>query len=129
MSDVLRVFQWMSIGTEVRIERVAGKAEGTLREKHSDGVTVGNGEVLERVTFLEMTRVWKKATFAMHGALVGTIAGLLFGGVVVAKGFALLAGFLVGKVLLIAVLVLAVLGALFGGALGAWVPRWVKVWG
>ena len=130
MSDAQSAFRGMSIGTHVRIERVtSGKAEGTLREKHSDAVTIGNGSILERVTFLEMTRVWRKATFALQGALIGALAGLILGGLVVAKAFALIAAFLVGKVLLIAVLILAGLGALFGGALGAWIPRWVKVWG
>jgi hypothetical protein len=130
MSDVQRVLRGISAGTLLRIERIAGgKAEGKLRESHADAVTIANGEILERISFLEITAVWRRATFALPGALIGAVAGLGLGILVTMKAFALLAGFLVGKVLLIAVLVLIGLGALFGGALGAWLPRWVKVWG
>lgn len=130
MSDVQRVLRGISAGTLLRIERIAGgKAEGKLKENHSDAVTIANGDILERVSFLEITGIWRQATFALPGALIGAVAGLGLGIIVSMKAFALLAGFLVGKVLLIAVLVLMGLGALFGGAVGAWVPRWVKVWG
>ena len=104
-------------------------APAPLREKHLDAVTIGNGEVLERVAFADMQRVWRRATFALPGAMLGSLAGLLVGGLVAMKVFSLLADFLAGKALLIGALIMAGLGALFGGAVGAWIPRWTRVWG
>ena len=130
MRDVEHVLRGVSLGTHLRIERLSsGRAEGTLRERHADAVTLGNGEVLERITFLDMKAVWRKATFAFQGGLIGGFAALVLCGLLAANMLSLAAGFLVGKVLLVVALIVIVMGALFGAALGAWVPRWVKVWG
>lgn len=129
MTDVQRVLRGFSVGTQLRIERLsAGRAEGALREKHADGVTLANGEVMERIPFLDMKRVWRRATFALPGALAGAVAAMIVGGMLASSVLSMAAAFLAGKALMVIALVVIAVGALLGAAVGAWVPRWVKVW-
>ena len=129
MTDVYTVFRRMSTGTVVRVERVSGgRAEGTLKEVLADAITLGNGELRERITLLEIRSVWRRTSFAMHGAIIGLLLGLTLGAVIAMKAFVLVGAFLAIKALVIAVAIFGIVGALFGGALGAWLPRWTRVW-
>lgn len=129
MTDVYTALRGLSTGTAMRVERVArGRAEGALREVLADAITLGNGEVQERITLVEIVSVWRRSSYALHGALIGALIGLAIGGMVAMKAFALIGAFLAIKALVIGVLIFGVVGALFGGALGAWLPRWEKVW-
>lgn len=129
MTEVYSALRRLSTGTMLRIERVArGRAEGTLHEVLADAITLANGDVQERITLVEVVSVWRRASYALHGALVGTPLGLAIGGMVAAKAFVLIGAFLAIKALVIAVLIFGAVGALFGAALGAWLPRWSKVW-
>lgn len=129
MSDVFTTLRRISIGTLLRVERVArGRAEGALREVLADAITLENGDVQERLTLVEIVSVWRQASYALHGAIIGALLGLALGGTVATKAFALIGAFLAIKALVIAVLVFGAVGALFGGALGAWLPRWKRIW-
>jgi hypothetical protein len=129
MTDVYTILRRVSTGTMLRVERVArGRAEGALREVLADAITLGNGEVQERITLLEIVSVWRRSSYALHGALIGALLGLGLGGSVAMKAFALIGAFLAIKALVIGVLIFGAVGALFGGALGAWLPRWKRVW-
>ena len=129
MTDVYTSLRRISIGTQVRVQRVAGgRAEGALKEVLADAITLGNGEVRERITLLDIVMVWRRGSFALHGAIFGALIGLAIGGMIAAKAFVLVGAFLAFKALLTAVAIFGIIGALFGGALGAWLPRWSKVW-
>ena len=129
MTDVQRVLRGISTGTQLRIERLsAGRAEGALRELHADAITIANGEVLERITFLDMKRVWRRATFALPGALAGAVAAMIFAGMLASSMLSIATALLAGKAVMIVALVVIGIGALLGAAMGAWVPRWVKIW-
>ena len=129
MTDVFTTLRRISIGTQLRVQRVAGgRAEGALKEVLADAITLGNGDVRERITLLDIVVIWRRGSFAMHGAIIGALLGLAIGGMIAAKAFVLVGAFLAIKALVIAVGVFGVVGALFGGALGAWLPRWSKVW-
>ena len=129
MTDVYNTLRRISTGTQLRVQRIAGgRAEGALREVLADAITLGNGDVRERVTLLDIVTVWRRGSFAMHGAIIGALIGLVIGGMVAMKAFVLVGAFLAIKALVIAVGICGVVGALFGGALGAWLPRWSRVW-
>ena len=129
MSDVQRVLRGVSTGTELRIERVsAGRAEGALRETHADAVTIANGEVMERIAFLDMKRVWQRATFALPGAMAGAVAAMIFAGMLASSMLSLAAAVMAGKAIMVVALVVIGIGAVLGAAIGAYVPRWVKIW-
>jgi hypothetical protein len=129
MSDVYNSLRRVSTGTMLRVERVAhGRAEGALREVMADAITLGNGEVHERITILEIVSVWRRSSFALHGGLIGAILGLGLGGMIAMKAFVLVGAFLAIKALMIGVLIFGAVGALFGAALGAWLPRWSRIW-
>ena len=129
MTDVFTALRRISIGTQLRVQRISGgRAEGALKEVLADAITLGNGDVRERITLLEIVTVWRRGSFAMHGAIIGFVAGLAIGGMIAMKAFVLVGAFLAIKALLIAVGIFGIVGALFGGALGAWLNRWSKVW-
>lgn len=129
MTDVYGALRRISTGTMLRVERISGgRAEGTLKEVLADAITLANGDVNERITLLDITSVWRRASYAIHGALIGALLGLAVGGMVAMKAFVLVGAFLAIKALVIAVGIFGVVGALFGGALGAWLPRWSRVW-
>ena len=129
MSDVYTTLRGISTRTMLRVERVArGRAEGALREVLADAITLGNGEVEERITLLEIVSVWRRSSFALHGGLIGALIGLVLGGAIAMKAFVLVGAFLAIKALVVGVLIFGAVGARFGAALGAWLPRWSKVW-
>jgi hypothetical protein len=129
MTDVYTTLRRISTGTQLRVQRIAGgRAEGALKEVLADAITLANGDVLERITLLDIVTIWRRGSFAMHGAIFGALIGLAIGGMIAAKAFVLVGAFLAIKALLIAVGIFGIIGALFGGALGAWLPRWSRVW-
>ena len=128
MSTVLERLRDVSTGSLLRIEHGQRVIEGTLAQVTADGIVLKRGEVMEAIGASGIVAVRRRATYALTGALIGGIAGLLVGMFLAIKAAALTFGFIGANGIFIIAGALAVLGGLLGAALGAWVPRWKTIW-
>ena len=128
MNGVLGRLQYLSKGTELRVEHGRRTTHGKFVEVTTDALVVALGDVMERIAASEIVSVAKKVTYAWHGALAGGVIGLGIGFFVAVKALFLTVGFIGMTGSFVIAGIITLMAALFGAAVGAWIPRWKTIW-